>query len=148
MDVLEHLDAPLDVLGAYVERMASGAVCVVTVPAFQFLWSGHDVYLGHVRRYTLRDTEQLLRTAGLTVLRGRYFFGTLFPVAAILRLGDRWMLNRGRTVAKSALRPARGIVNALLTGIHDVERTVLFPLNRFAGLSAVCVACKGQGVAR
>jgi len=142
MDVLEHLENPVDVLRRYVEQMPVGALCVISVPAFQFLWSGHDVFLGHVRRYTLREIEDALRTAGLTVMSGRYFYAVLFPVATMLRLVDRWKLNRRRIAPRSALKPCRGLLNALLGRIHDFERWLIFPVNRVAGLTAICVARK------
>jgi methyltransferase family protein len=142
MDVLEHIDDAATVLRAYVRGMPAGALCVVTVPAFQFLWSGHDVFLGHVRRYTLRQIEDELRACGLTVLRGRYFYGLLFPAVATVRMIDRWRLNRQRIEPRSALKPSPRWLNMLLTAIHDLEREVVFPVNRIAGLTAVCVARK------
>ncbi|HEY2817421.1 MAG TPA: methyltransferase domain-containing protein [Casimicrobiaceae bacterium] len=142
MDVLEHLENPVDVLRRYVEQMPVGALCIITVPAFQFLWSGHDVFLGHVRRYTLREIENELRIAGLTVLSGRYFYAVLFPVVSMLRLIDRWKLKRRKIAPRSALKPCRGLLNELLIRMHDFERKFLFPVNRVAGLTAICVARK------
>ena len=38
----------------YVDKVAPGTTrFIVTVLAFMWLWSGHDVFLEHVRRYTL-----------------------------------------------------------------------------------------------
>ena len=49
----------------YAAKVPSGAHFLVTVPAFRFLWSGHDVFLEHKRRYTLPEIEKTMRDAGL-----------------------------------------------------------------------------------
>ena len=86
IDVLEHVEDDLQLLKKYTRELVPGARVLVLVPAFQFLWSAHDDFLGHLRRYRLSTLETLLTEAGLTVLRGRYFFGLLFPLVAVLRV--------------------------------------------------------------
>ena len=86
MDVLEHVDDDLGLLKSYVDKVPSGSRFLMTVPAFQFLWSGHDDFLEHKRRYTLAQFETLAGDAGLTVQRGAYYFGAVFPIAAALSL--------------------------------------------------------------
>ena len=53
MDVLEHVDNDAGLVSHYATKVPAGAHFLVTVPAFRFLWSGHDVFLEHKRRYTL-----------------------------------------------------------------------------------------------
>jgi Methyltransferase domain len=140
MDVLEHVDDDLGLLRSYTDGMAADARVLITVPAFPYLWSGHDVFLEHRRRYTLACLEATVRAAGLQVVRSRYFFGLLLPAVAAMRLADRQRLNAGQIEAKSALRLYPAPVNRLLTLIHDLERAILFPLNRLGGLSIFCLA--------
>jgi len=142
MDVLEHVDDDVGLLRDYVDKMSSGSRVLITVPAFQFLWSGHDVFLEHKRRYTLRQISDVAAAAGLQVTQQRYFFGLLFPVAALLRLSDRLRRAAGNVEAKSQLKPASGFTNNALIRIHDVERNTLFRVNRLCGLSAFCLAVK------
>lgn len=52
MDVLEHIQDDGAFLKHYVDNLSRGGYVLITVPAFQFLWSGHDVFLEHHRRYT------------------------------------------------------------------------------------------------
>ena len=73
MDVLEHVDDDRGLLRHYAAKVPPGAHFVVTVPAFGFLWSGHDVFLEHKRRYRLTEIETVMRDAGLAVARGAYF---------------------------------------------------------------------------
>lgn len=142
MDVLEHVDDDVDLLRAYTETMPDDARVLVTVPAFRFLWSGHDVFLEHKRRYTLAGVEAVVQRAGLRPLKGRYFFSLLFPLVAAMRLIDRLRLETGQVTAKSALSTHPPRLNALLVHIHDIERATLFKINRVAGLSVFCLAAK------
>ncbi|MBN9536787.1 MAG: methyltransferase domain-containing protein, partial [Alphaproteobacteria bacterium] len=42
MDVLEHVDDDRSLVRHYAGKVPAGAHFLVTVPAFSFLWSGHD----------------------------------------------------------------------------------------------------------
>ena len=140
MDVLEHVPDDLALLRQYTESMSVSGRVVITVPAFQWLWSGHDVFLEHYRRYTLSDVELLVRNAGLHPLCGRYFFGAIFPVAAIVRLTP--ILRRNSSEPKSALKVYPRWINSMLTKVHAIERSSLLRFNRLAGLSVICVASR------
>jgi Methyltransferase domain len=140
MDVLEHVDDDVGLLREYTDRMPQDSHVLITVPAFQFLWSGHDVFLEHRRRYTRTTIETVVRSANLQVVTSRYFFGILFPIVAGLRRHDQRRLKSGEIIAQSALKKHSRSVNTVLTLIHDVERIVLFPFNRFAGLTVFCLA--------
>lgn len=51
MDVLEHLPNDLAMLQRVKAATVGDNNCFfITVPAFQSLWSGHDVFLEHYRR--------------------------------------------------------------------------------------------------
>jgi hypothetical protein len=56
-DVLEHIDQPVSFLENLTLRFPSGTQVLITVPAFQFLFSSHDTFLGHHRRYTLQTLK-------------------------------------------------------------------------------------------
>jgi SAM-dependent methyltransferase len=139
MDVLEHVDDDVALLREYAGKVPSGSRFLVTVPAFRFLWSGHDDFLGHKRRYTLGQLETTVRSAGLQVERGGYYFGIVFPLAAALRLVRR-LVPDGRP-AHSDLRVHPPMVNWLLAGLCAMELP-LMRFNRAAGLTAYCLAGK------
>lgn len=142
MDVLEHVDDDLALLTQYSGDLPSGARVAITVPAFSFLWSGHDVFLEHRRRYSLVQLEDLVRRAGLEVERGRYFFGLVFPLVAIIRLLENRRIKRGELQPKSSLKKTPEPLNCLLVAAHTLERVSLFRVNRMAGLTAFCLARK------
>ncbi len=136
MDVLEHVDDDRGLVRHYAAKVPSGAHFLVTVPAFRFLWSGHDVFLEHKRRYRLSEIEAAMRDAGLTIVKGAYYFGLVFPLAAAVRLAAR-----GAAEPKSSLKKHGALTNGLLTAICAAELP-LFPINRLAGLSAFVLARK------
>jgi 2-polyprenyl-3-methyl-5-hydroxy-6-metoxy-1,4-benzoquinol methylase len=136
MDVLEHVENDVGLVRHYAAKVPPGAHFIVTVPAFRFLWSGHDVFLEHKRRYTLTEIEATLYDAGLTVVKGAYFFGFIFPLAAAIRLATRTDRQ-----PRSSLSPQGALINGLLTAACAAELP-LFPINRLAGLSAFVLAKK------
>ena len=120
--------------------MTQDALVLVTVPAFQALWSGHDVFLEHKRRYTMAGLHRTLGKAGLEVTRSRYFFCALLPAIGAMRLWGRLRLASSGFTPRSDLRLHAAWVNTLLTFIHEVERRTLFRINRLAGLTIFCLA--------
>ena len=85
IDVLEHVDDDVALLRTYTNVVPSRTLFLISVPAFQFMWSNHDVYLEHRRRYTRIELEQSISEAGLELLRARYIFGTFLPLAYVAR---------------------------------------------------------------
>jgi SAM-dependent methyltransferase len=128
MDVLEHVDDDRGLLRHYAAK--------VTVPAFRLLWSGHDVFLEHKRRYRLDEIEAAMREAGLQVVRGSYYFGFVFPLAAAVRLVERNTIE-----PRSSLKKHGALTNGILGAVCAAELP-LFPFNRLAGLSAFVLAKK------
>lgn len=136
MDVLEHVDDDRGLVRHYAAKVPPGAHFLVTVPAFAFLWSGHDIFLEHKRRYRLPEIEAAMRDAGLEIVRGAYYFGFIFPLAAAVRLADR-----NTTEPRSSLKKHGALANGVLTAACAIELP-LFPINRLAGLSAFVLARK------
>lgn len=147
IDVIEHVDDDVALIRQYADRAAPGARFLISVPAFQFLWSSHDAFLEHRRRYTLATLKQAVEAAGLAPVKLRYFFGLLFPAAVVMRVAER-AFRGGRKPAASGLKPAPEWLNASLVAIHDVERLALFQFNKLAGVTAFCVAEKPSAGAK
>ena len=132
IDVLEHVVDDHGLLAEAVARTKPSGFVVISVPAFMSLWSAHDVFLEHVRRYRLGEVIDLVEESGLTVLDARYLFGSITPAAWVVR-----RLRRSRQ-AESDLRPAPAAVNTLLKSALSWENAHL--RNRIAGLSAFVMA--------
>ena len=133
MDVLEHVADDIWLLRDTAAKMQPGSRILITVPAMPWMWSNHDVFLEHYRRYTIRSLAQVIEGAGLRHLSSCYFFGLTLPMAAGVRLGRRAMPWRKKEPG-SDMRPYPGVVNALLSKICAAELG-FFQKNQFAGLS-------------
>jgi hypothetical protein len=91
MDVIEHIGDDHGFLIDLRRRPIVGPEThvIVTVPAYQSLFSAHDVFLKHFRRYTNRQLRQRLQGAGLQVIDIGYFFASLLPLRIIGVLAER-----------------------------------------------------------
>jgi SAM-dependent methyltransferase len=89
LDVIEHLEEDLDALRELRRVVAPGGSLLVTVPAYEWLWSGHDEINHHHRRYTRRSLQSVAEQAGWKQTRTTYFNSLLLPVAILLRALDR-----------------------------------------------------------
>jgi SAM-dependent methyltransferase len=139
MDVLEHVVDDAQLLRECAGHVPAGARFIVTVPAFAWLWSGHDDFLGHHRRYTLRQLIEVIGSAGLDVEGGFYFMAAVLPAVAATRLPARW-LRRNRP-ASSDLRSHHPLTNWLLKRVCIAECRVACH-NRAFGLTAFATALK------
>jgi 2-polyprenyl-3-methyl-5-hydroxy-6-metoxy-1,4-benzoquinol methylase len=140
MDVIEHVQNHVDLIAEYAAKVRPGTQFVITVPAFMWLWSDHDVFLEHYRRYTLPGIERTLRAGGLRIERGCYFYAALLPLAAAQRITGR-VLRGGHYAPRSQMRDYGALLNALLWTICRME-LVVFEFNRVAGLTAFVRASK------
>ncbi len=135
-DVVEHLEDDEKALAGICERLAPGGVFVCTVPAFPFLWSGHDVVHHHHRRYTRRLLRRRLEDAGFVVERLTFFNTFLFPAAAAVRLRHRF---RPAAHQGSDAAFASGPANALLQKVFSAERFLLRVTDLPFGVSLLAV---------
>jgi SAM-dependent methyltransferase len=99
LDVIEHLEDDLAALRELRRTVAPGGALLITVPAYQWLWSGHDEINHHHRRYTRRSLQRVGEQAGWQQVRTTYFNSVLLPVAIALRVLDRD--NRATTTESS-----------------------------------------------
>jgi len=83
LDVIEHVEDDRALLaGLLRDRLRQGGAVLVSVPAWQALYTRHDLFLGHYRRYHPADLHQLLAHVGLQRVRdGGLFHGLLLPRA-------------------------------------------------------------------
>jgi SAM-dependent methyltransferase len=120
LDVIEHLDDDDAGLRAARRVLRDDGLLVVTVPAYPWLWSGHDAALGHRRRYVAAGLRRLVEAAGFRVERLTYFNTVLFPVIAGTRLYKRW-----RGDDRHDLRRPGPALNSVLERLFALERYVV-----------------------
>lgn len=131
IDVLEHVEDDQALLSSYVANSNSGAVFILSVPAFMSLWSPHDVFLGHVKRYKLRELENLAIACDLEILEVRYLFGPIFPLVYSYR-----KLRKHRQPS-SDLQVNSNVISVILKRFLWIDLFLTF--NRAFGTSAFVV---------
>ena len=72
INVLERIEDDQTVLGDVLDRLEPGGRLCIWAPTYEFLSSGFDAELGHVRRYRKRQLESDVRLAGYEVVEGRH----------------------------------------------------------------------------
>jgi len=136
-DVLEHIEDDRASLIAIRRHLKDRGWLVMTVPAFPFLWSEHDVQNHHFRRYTPALVERRLREAGFQPVYRSYFNFWLFPVVALVRLAK----NLARISERGTdLKMPSAAVNRMLASLFATERLAM---GRFAlpfGVSYIVTA--------
>jgi len=99
------------------------------VPCSMKLWSGHDVALGHVRRYEKHELRRLLEGAGLRVDDIGSWNVLLRPVARLRRRGND---------SESEMEDVGRLLNGALRAVVATERVL--PVRRLPGISIVARA--------
>jgi SAM-dependent methyltransferase len=122
LDVIEHTPDDRRALRELRRVTRTGGMLVVTVPAYQALWSAHDIVNGHYRRYRVSELRAAAQEAGWHHLRDSYFNAFLLGPAAVVRLTRRGP--RART-GRSELDLTPGWLNGVLEWPLRAEAGVL-----------------------
>ncbi|MER3397719.1 MAG: methyltransferase type 11 [Chloroflexota bacterium] len=116
-----------------------GGYLLIRVPALEALRGPHDQVVLTRHRYTARELENLVRSAGLEVARLTYANFFLFPPAALWRLAGR-LIGPARKPA-SDVRALPAPLNGLLYQVLRLEGRLMRRFGRFPiGLSLICLA--------
>ena len=143
-DVVEHLEHPSELLAEVARVLQPGGTLVMTVPAYQWLWSAEDIELGHFRRYSTSTAREELKGTGLSVVAAAYLFATLVPAAALLRTLP-YRLGRRKDSAAALERNVERLkpssrVNNLANRIFSAEARIARNVPLPFGLTVLVVA--------
>jgi SAM-dependent methyltransferase len=139
-DVLEHCEPEQQAMDELVRVLAPGGRLLMSVPAYQWAWTDHDIVAGHHRRYTQPRLEAVVREAGLTVLRSTYAFAGVFGFFVAERAARR-VRPRPATGA-TQLTPVPAGIDRVLMGLSGLERRLLASHDMWFGSSVLLAAQK------
>jgi len=111
LDVLEHTPDDRVSLAELLRVTVPGGLALVTVPAYQGLWSHHDEVNLHYRRYGRRQLEDSAVASGWTWVRDTHFNAVLLAPAAVVRRASR---GRGHAAETSDLELTPAFADRLL----------------------------------
>ncbi len=136
-DVLEHIEDDKEALSKMASLLNDKGLLVLTVPAYKFLWSRHDVVNYHYRRYNKYSLINKMPNS-LIIKRASYFNTLLFPLALL----DKTIISKN---GKSYSMNPNKLVNSLLYKIFVVEKIILRHCNLPFGVSILLIAEKSSG---
>ncbi len=137
LDVLEHVDDDRDALLELRRIMKPDGRALITVPAFNFLWSGEDYVSEHRRRYTANSLKILCKSADLRIEKMSYFNFLLFIPVVLALLTKRFF--KPKSMYQSNLQPIPLWLNRMLAGIFSFESWVLQFISMPVGTSLLAV---------
>ncbi len=87
LDVLEHIENDRGALNAWIALLKRDGMLILSVPAFNILWSYHDILNEHKRRYNKGNLLNLLSKEAVKIERITFWGGSIFlPTLLLNRL--------------------------------------------------------------
>jgi SAM-dependent methyltransferase len=109
-----------------VAALRPGGLMILNLPAYNWLYSQHDVAIHTTQRFTAREVRELLGSLGLSVERLSYRLCLLFPGVVLARLPGMLRAKPGDAKARSDLQSVSGAsANPVLFGILKAENRLI-----------------------
>ena len=137
LDVIEHIDDDVDVLRTVRDIVGQDGRVIVTVPAYKWLWSSHDLVNHHKRRYNSALLRETLDKAGLEPVMMTYYNTLLFPLAVVKKVMGKW---KAADQASEAVDQPSGFVNSLFYSVFASEKNLVPNFTLPFGVSLLTVA--------
>ncbi len=153
LDVINNLPDDNLAFSEISRVLKHGGLFVLNLPAYQFLYSEHDLAIRGRRRYNAKMVAERLAQNGLRVERQTYLNTLLFPAAALVRLAKARQVaarpemlrpSHATTEVETDLTPPHPIINRALEGVMGLETSLLAKtgFNLPFGLSIMTLARK------
>lgn len=139
-DMVEHVPDDRQAVSEIRRVLKPGGSVLLTVPAFQWMWTRMDEVGKHFRRYTKKQVGELLGQAGLSPVVLTYYNFFLFPLAIAQKLRERAF--GGGAGADDFLPALPPLVNRLFYRIFSAEKNWVGRVNFPFGLSVLALAKK------
>jgi SAM-dependent methyltransferase len=142
-DVIEHVDDDAAAVKELLRICKRGGTLLLTVPAYNWLWSKHDEANEHKRRYNRPMLRRLFTSLPADILKLSHYNIFMAPPIILVRLIGKLKEKLTPTPdAKLDLAETPALLNRLLLAIFSSERFLLRHLNLPAGISVLCLARK------
>jgi SAM-dependent methyltransferase len=146
LDVLEHIKDDAFFLKEIVSKYTEpNGHLLLTVPAFQALYSSHDQFLGHYRRYGINQMQRVIQNSNLEIIASGFLFLSLLPGRFLIKLFERsfpYTAKKNRGIGDWKRGP---VLTSLLELFLRCDNNLLLILSKYGiklpGLS-VWILCK------
>ena len=127
-DVIEHIEYHEKALDEIYRVLRPHGKYFLTVPAFQSLWSNHDVVNHHYRRYRKKKFNSLISNSNLKIDYSTYFNFWLFIPISIARLILNILPRKKKENSSGSdneIMKSSKVINAILFSIFHSEKYLL-----------------------
>jgi len=139
-DVIEHIENDAGFIKDVAERfMGSDSFLFITVPMHRFLFSEHDRWLNHYRRYSSESLQKLAGNCSMEIIAQGQFFFSLFAA----RAAQKFLLPAGQSKGVGGWRGGRFLTSAIICFLDFDRRFFSF----LPGLSGYLVLRRKRGKA-
>ena len=145
-DVIEHIEDDKKALNEVFRVLKPGGILFLTVPAFEILWSKHDVINMHYRRYNAKALRILVSITGFKIIFESYFNFILFIPVLIYRsiVNFLYFKKRGSDSGSDfEVFKSNRLLNSMFYRLFSIEQRVLSGGIRFPfGVSLAMIVQK------
>jgi hypothetical protein len=145
LDVVEHVEGDAGFLSGLAEKhLDPDGWIIISVPAYQTLFSSHDVWLEHCRRYSPSAGRNLIKQCGLEIVEDGGLFHSLLYARILSKLKEKLF----SSVPQHGVSQWQGGpgMTGFIQGVLDTDWHVTEALRkvgmRLPGLSWWCVCRK------
>jgi SAM-dependent methyltransferase len=146
-DSLEHIKNDKQAVHDWVRCLKPNGILIIFVPAYNFLWSNHDVVNHHFRRYTSQSLLDLFMNQSFSdvvdIKQKGYWNTLLSPVIVLVRLLQKILKSPGKS--EGDLGESHPLSNKFLKAILRIEENLIQRDVRFPfGISTFLVIQKNS----
>lgn len=132
-EVLEHIDEDVMALKIIHNSLKKGGKIIITIPQHTSLWSEHDLFCKHKRRYERKEIIKKMRQAGFKKIKLRNW--------NMLAYVYRKVFDNKKDYPKNTLLLKEIMNNVARIYFHLIEKNIDFGV----GVSLIITAEKGLG---
>jgi SAM-dependent methyltransferase len=147
-DVIEHIEDDTAFLKEISNKLESGSLFFITVPAYKWLWSDMDVYSEHFRRYDSNKIKELAKSANLEIIHNGKFFFYLPIITLLFRVLPDLFSSRKKDLDENFLKEelkkhkANFITEFIFKPLNKLEIAFLKKIKIIFGASCIVVLRK------
>lgn len=148
MDSLEYMPDDAAYLKNILEKVRPGGKLIFTLPAYQFLFSDHDVHVENLRRYSVSSFQKITsQVPTLRILDFHYFYFSLFCVRFLKKI-LHIPIDKDQKITAAWKYGRKNIITVFLTACLNADYWVCKQLHFLRifipGLSLVVVCEKSE----